>query len=115
MVGRVGLTTDFESVRSALGAVTVVGDTSLRDALFLAGTSSLDRVIGSAHADRNRCGFIAGSEQGCYSLADGFQSVVPAPGKSSKLFSGLRTRGRVTIARIVSDLSMSPDHLRRFG
>ena len=36
MVRRVGLTTDFESVRSALDAVTVVGDTSLRDALFLA-------------------------------------------------------------------------------
>jgi len=40
------------------------------------GTSSLDRVIGSAHADRNRCGFIAGSEQRCYSLADGLHSVV---------------------------------------
>jgi hypothetical protein len=36
MVRRVGLTTDFESVHSALDAVTVVGDTSLRDALFLA-------------------------------------------------------------------------------
>ena len=36
MVRRVGVTTDFESVRSALDAVTVVGDTSLRDALFLA-------------------------------------------------------------------------------
>jgi hypothetical protein len=36
MVRRVGLTTDFESVRSALDAVTVVGDTSFRDALFLA-------------------------------------------------------------------------------
>jgi len=33
----VGLTTNFESVRSALDAVTTtVGDTSLRDALFLA-------------------------------------------------------------------------------
>jgi Mg-chelatase subunit ChlD len=36
MVRRVGLTTNFESVRSALDAVTAVGDTSLRDALFLA-------------------------------------------------------------------------------
>ena len=36
MVRRGGLTTDFASVRSALNAVTVVGDTSLRDALFLA-------------------------------------------------------------------------------
>jgi VWFA-related protein len=33
---RVALTTDFESVRSALHAITAAGDTSLRDALFLA-------------------------------------------------------------------------------
>jgi hypothetical protein len=34
MVRQVGLTTDFESVRSALDAVTVVGDTSLQDVPF---------------------------------------------------------------------------------
>ena len=36
MVRPVGLTTNFESVRSGLDSVMAVGDTSLRDALFLA-------------------------------------------------------------------------------
>jgi len=40
-----------ESVRSALDAVTVVGDTSLRDALFLALHTAAPEVVRVRHVD----------------------------------------------------------------